>query len=819
MKKIWTCVRLAVASALMFGGQPFAFGPSPSLAAQPPLVTDSGWPRQFQAQGYAISVYQPQLESWDAATKLTARAAVSLKAPGAKDLTFGVIWLSARTTVDKDNRLVALENVKITKASFPSAPDQAATLEKVMQAAAPTQTRYIALDRLEAMLLTVQEQRKAEALPLKNNPPAIVFSYAPAILVLIDGAPVWRPVKGTSLQRILNTSPLVLKDPNTGKYYLHVYDGWMQSAEPLSGAWAVATHPPASLNTAMQEAVAGRQVDLLTGGNATSPPSLAKGPVPVVFVATSPTELIVIDGQPNYLPSTGTNLLFVQNTSGRVFKDLDDQKTYVLIAGRWFSAAQTSGPWTYVPGQSLPADFAKIPTDSPVENVLANVPGTSEAQEAVISNSIAQTATVNRSSTKLVPAPVFDGAPQLKPIEGTSLKYVVNSSVPIIMVNAHTYYAIQAGVWFAATSVKGPWAVATSVPAVIYSIPPSSPLYFATYAQIYGFTPTVVYEGYTPGYMGVLVSGGTIVYGTGYVYSPWIGTVWYGPPVTYGFGVGIAWTPWMGWAYSFGWGPTWGTGVTVGFGWGGWGWGCAYGGWYGPGYYGSSGYYGSVKGGGYAWGPGGWASTSGNVYSHYGNTSVVSRTSSGYNAYTGNSWQGTRGVAYNSKTGAAAAGGYGTVSNAYTGKSVTGGYVNTYHPTTGTASATTYNANTGQVNRATYNTKTGQTTENTYNTNNINKPTTTNTYNSTNKPTTTDTYNSANKSTTTNNVYADKNGQVYRQDPSGGWEQQDNSGKWNSTNDTNKTSSWQQDANARQQGEQRFSGYQRSGGGGARFRR
>ena len=195
--------------------------------------------------------------------------------------------------------------------------------------------------------------------------------------MLIDGAPVWRPVKGTSLQRVLNTSPLVLKEPSTGTYYLHVYDGWMQSTAPLAGPWTIATHPPASLNTAMQEAVAGRQVDLLTGNS--PPPSLAKGPAPVVFFATSPTELIVIDGRPNFLPITGTQLLFVQNTSGRVFKDLDDQKTYVLIAGRWFSAAQTSGPWTYVPGPNLPADFAKIPIDSPVENVLANVPGTSEA--------------------------------------------------------------------------------------------------------------------------------------------------------------------------------------------------------------------------------------------------------------------------------------------------------------------------------------------------------------------------------------------------------------------------------------------------------
>jgi hypothetical protein len=136
----------------------------------------------------------------------------------------------------------------------------------------------------------------------------------------------------------------------------------------------------------------------------------------------------------------------------------------VLISGRWFSAAQTSGPWPYVSGQSLPADFVKIPPDSPVENVLANVPGTAEAEEAVVPNSIAQTATVNLRSTTLSPASIFDGAPQRKPIGGTSLHYLPNSSVPVIMVNAHSYYAVQAGVWFVATTPPGPWAVAATAP-------------------------------------------------------------------------------------------------------------------------------------------------------------------------------------------------------------------------------------------------------------------------------------------------------------------------------------------------------------------
>ena len=56
--------------------------------------------------------------------------------------------------------------------------------------------------------------------------------------------------------------------------------------------------------------------------------------------------------------------------------------------------------------------------------------------------------------------------------------------------------------WFTASSVQGPWVVATSIPAAIYSIPPSSPLYYVTYVKIYDVTPQYVVVGYTPGVYG-----------------------------------------------------------------------------------------------------------------------------------------------------------------------------------------------------------------------------------------------------------------------------------------------------------------------------
>ena len=61
--------------------------------------------------------------------------------------------------------------------------------------------------------------------------------------------------------------------------------------------------------------------------------------------------------------------------------------------------------------------------------------------------------------------------------------------------------------------------MATEVPSAIYTIPPTSPVYYVTYVRIHSVTPETVVAGYTPGYMGVVVSAdGTVVYGIGYVY-------------------------------------------------------------------------------------------------------------------------------------------------------------------------------------------------------------------------------------------------------------------------------------------------------------
>jgi hypothetical protein len=679
--------RLTVTAALLAGTAVATAEPVPVLAlagqaqgaAEEGIPAESTWPHQVSAGTTTLVVYQPQLDTFDG-YDVTARAAVEAKEAGGKSAAYGIVHVKARALVDKGSRTVVLDDYQITKANFPSAETESAAWVQALQQDASTKSKTMSLDRLEALVGAVETQKRADAGPLRNVPPRIVFSTVPALLVYIDGEPVLRPLKETSLQRVINTRPLLLKDAH-GRYYLHVFDGWM-SASSLEGSWTRDPSPTADLEKAEKEAVAARNVDLLTGQ--TSPdekaPSLAKGPVPAIHVATTPTELVVTQGEPDWTPLEGTDLLYVSNTTGHIFKEIGDQKTYVLVSGRWFRAPDTSGPWEFVAANALPADFRNIPNDSPQENVKASVAGTPQAEEAAIAASIPQTSIVKKSEVKMSP-PVFDGQPEMRAIPGTSLQYVVNTATPILMVDAHSWYAVENGVWFVSGAVKGPWLIASSVPAVIYSIPYSSPLHYVTYVKVYGSTPDTVVVGYTPGYQGTCIDPVTnvVVYGTGYAYTPWVGTAWYGPPVTYGFGVSIRYTPFTGWTFGFGFGLSWGGAtVAVGWGWGAhpwwgpYGWGYSWGPRLYPAPYAWGGAAYGVRGGAMAWGPGGWAGTTGNIYSQWGPRSTVTRASGGYNAWTGNRWATQVGSSYNSRTGIASAGQRGAVQNVYTGNYAAG---------------------------------------------------------------------------------------------------------------------------------------------------
>jgi hypothetical protein len=507
------------------------------LTAQTALDEDSPWPRVRSTNGNAVTIYLPQVDSWTSNSFL-AHSVVEVKPAKAKKELLGVVWLEAHGTVDRSNRVVRLDRFDITKGSFPDASDAGSNALAVVREVIPSGARVVSLDYLITALGFEQAAARQNVQGFSHTPPDIIWSTNRAVLILIDGEPALRPVPDSDLERVINTPALLVREKATGKFYLSGGDQWF-AADLIKGPWALVQVPPAAVSALAPAKPAG-----------TNAP--AAEPAPKIIVCTRPSELLLTGGMPNFQTVRGTSLQAAGNSDSELFYYTKGHEAYLLLSGRWFKADSLQGPWTYVAPHDLPDEFAKIPPTCPQAAVLASVPGTPQAELALVADSVPTTATVSRQTTTKV---TYDGEPQFKPIEGTSLSYAINAQLPVIKAGEN-YFAVENGVWFTASSPAGPWAVATEVPEEIYTIPPSSPVYYVTFARIYDSDTNDVEVGYTPGYTGAYEDDGTSVYGTGYEYPPYYSNCcYYGWGWTWGYD--YVYLPWYGW---WTWRPWWGTG-------------------------------------------------------------------------------------------------------------------------------------------------------------------------------------------------------------------------------------------------------------------
>ncbi len=552
------------------------------------LMAQNTWPKEMKlADGTALTIYQPQPESLNG-NKITGRSAISIKKTPSAEPVFGAIFYSGTFTTDKNSRMAVLETLTITNAKFSGDTDKdkidkvAAAIEKEV----PTWNLQFSIDDMVASIK--KDNNSAANDQFKNDPPKIIYTEKPTTLVILDGEPKIQKDKDLDADRVVNSPNLIFKEGNQWNLYLGGI--WYKSSSVTEG-WK----PNTSLSKKLQSVndQIKKQETEANGGKAITAEPLATA----IIVATEPTELLQSKGAADYKNIQGTSLLYVGNSSNEIFKDINTQKTYVLLAGRWYNSNNLNGPWNYIAADKLPADFAKIPEGSEKDGVLANVAGTDAAEEAKIDAEIPQTAKVDRKTASVKVE--YDGAPKFSAIQGTTLKVAENSNVTVMQEQSGKYFALDNGIWFTSNNSNGPWEVANDRPKDVENIPASSPAYNTKYVYVYDHTPEVVYVGYTSGYMGGYVYGPTIVYGTGFYYNPWYGSVYYPRPITWGFGFGY--NPWTGWSMGIGFNVGF-MHVGIGFG-GGYGYG---GGWFGPPmyrppyrppYYGG-GYYGNRRPGG-----------------------------------------------------------------------------------------------------------------------------------------------------------------------------------------------------------------------------
>jgi hypothetical protein len=439
------------------------------------------------------------------------------------------------------DRLVNFEKLKIAEANFQSLPkDQLQQVVATIEKAMGPRERVIALDRVLANI------DKSGIIPknvegIKADPPVVFFSKTPAVIVNLDGEPIWSPIKENDLKYAVNTNWDLFEHGPSKTYYLRNNDTWLKAAA-VNGPWTAAGKLPPSFGKLPAD-------DNWKDVKAALPgKTVAASALPKVFVTDKPGELILLRGEPSYLLVEGTQLLWVSNTDSDVFRLGRNGTVYYLVAGRWFSAPDFTGPWTFAT-PNLPADFKKIPLEHERSRVLASVPGTDQAAEAVLIASIPQTARVNRRTTK-APEVSFQGDPKFTPIEQTKVERAVNTDKDVFKVGDKFYMCTQ-GVWFVAATASGPWEVATSVPEEIYKIPVSSPSHHVTYVTVEDDDDDDEWVTYAAaaGYTGMMVGWGCMVWGSGYYYPPYWGYGGYYPyyyPYFPTYGYSAWYNPWTG---------------------------------------------------------------------------------------------------------------------------------------------------------------------------------------------------------------------------------------------------------------------------------
>ena len=516
--------------------------PAPAATTAPATPVDGGWPRMVDLpSGGSALIYQPQISTWEKQSHLVAFSAVSLRTKANDKPAVGTIKLEAGTKVALDDRLVSLQEMKIVEANFQTLPkDQLREVVAAIEKSIPDDDRVIALDRVLANIdKSSIVVRNVEG--VKADPPAIYFSKTPAVMVNLDGEPIWSPIQSNDLKFAVNTNWDLFQHDPTKTLYLRNNDTWLKAAD-LKGPWSPAgTLPPSFQKLPAEENW--KEVKANVPGKA-----LSASRVPKVFVSSTPGELILLTGEPSYLVVQGTNLLWVNNTESDVFRMGRTGAVYYLVAGRWFSAPDFTGPWTFAT-PTLPGDFKRIPLEHERSRVLASVPGTDQANEAVLIAQIPQTARVNKKELK-APEVAFQGDPQFTAIEKTSVQRAVNTDKDVFKVG-DSYYMCNQGVWFVAKSATGPWEVASSIPQEIYKIPISDPSHHVTYVTIEEDNDNddwVVFAA-AAGYTGMMVAWGCAVWGSGWYYPPYYGyggfyPYYYPHFPTYGYS---AWyNPWTG---------------------------------------------------------------------------------------------------------------------------------------------------------------------------------------------------------------------------------------------------------------------------------
>jgi len=173
---------------------------------------------------------------------------------------------------------------------------------------------------------------------------------------------------------------------------------------------------------------------------------------PEIIFATAPTMLIMVDGDPRFEEIEKTHYERVINTPYFVVKDTKHDKYYINGAEKWY-VSDNFDTWEHT--TKVPDKLENIAEEALKDEQAEEA---SEDNEAVVKDEDVVPAIVLRTS----PAELLqsEGEPEFESIEGTSILFMSNTADDILMnIETQEYYILVAGRWYSSKSITdGPWA-------------------------------------------------------------------------------------------------------------------------------------------------------------------------------------------------------------------------------------------------------------------------------------------------------------------------------------------------------------------------
>lgn len=592
----------ALAALVRPASAQFVSHPSQVDNLPPAPALDDGetlWPQVASADGTTFVLYSPQFASI-VGTQGTARAAFSAARAGEAPV-YGSVTFTASLDNDFSSGLIHVSDMLVQGATRADGRDPSSTvavLQRMLMGADFTVQRSAVLENMDLA------GARTQAPAVSSVPPAVRVVDHAAVALALDGAPVLRAV-APGVGIAMNTPSLLAFESATRSWFTRIGTStWMRSTS-WKGPFVPGAGPSADAARAIESALPSRAPGVAP------PPVPAPGQVPEVIVVTQPAVLVSVDGGPD-LVQVADGIYGVRNASCDLFTSADGNTWWLLASGRWFTSGDLmAGPWTYLEPDSLPRAFAQLDPKGSWGNVLASVPGTPAAKDAVYVQAIPHVATLDRAKARAA-AKVgwIGGAPRFVPVDGTSLALATNATAPVIQCDG-AYYLCSDGAWCVASSPTGPWDLCDAVPESIYALPVTSPAYGTTFVRVMNATPQAVTFAFTAGYANSFPNGGIVCYGTGFTAAglrvadagvagngradPGDGAVWgnyVGVPTTYACPMALGVTGWTcqglpgwtdfalqcapSWAACGWWGPgcSFDTGFALGMGYAGaWEWG------------------------------------------------------------------------------------------------------------------------------------------------------------------------------------------------------------------------------------------------------